>query len=306
MRRIAEQLGRSTSTISREVNRNHGRVKYRAALADEQAWRQAQRPKLCRLAVNQLLQKVVAGKLKDQWSPQQVSGWLKREYPDDETMRVSHETIYRSLFIQARGVLKKELLAHLRSRRIMRRGKPSSTQGQPRGQIVDAISIRERPAEVADRAIPGHWEGDLLTGGKNTHIATLVERQSRFVMLVRVDGKDSDSVVTALVREVKRLPDGLMSSLTWDRGTELAQHKRFTVATDVNVYFCDPRSPWQRGSNENTNGLLRQYFPHGADLSAYSQDDLDAVALKLNTRPRKTLGYQTPGAKFIQSVALTS
>jgi IS30 family transposase len=306
MRRIAEQLGRSTSTISREVNRNHGRVKYRAALADEQAWRQAQRPKLCRLAVNQLLQKVVAEKLKDQWSPQQVSGWLKREYPDDETMRVSHETIYRSLFIQARGVLKKELLAHLRSRRIMRRGKPSSTQGQPRGQIVDAISIRERPAEVANRAIPGHWEGDLLTGGKNTHIATLVERQSRFVMLVRVDGKDSDSVVTALVREVKRLPDGLMSSLTWDRGTELAQHKRFTVATDVNVYFCDPRSPWQRGSNENTNGLLRQYFPNGADLSAYSQDDLDAVALKLNTRPRKTLGYQTPGAKFIQSVALTS
>ena len=227
------------------------------------------------------------------------------EYPDDGTMRVSHETLYRSLFIQARGVLKKELLAHLRSRRIMRRGKTSSTQGQPRGQIVDAISIRERPVEAADRAIPGHWEGDLLADSNNTHIATLVERQSRFVMLVRVDGKDSDSVVTALVREVKRLPDGLMSSLTWDRGTELAQYKRFTVATDVNVYFCDPRSPWQRGSNENTNGLLRQYFPNGKDLSIYSQEDLDAVALKLNIRPRKTLGYQTPRAKFMQRVALT-
>ena len=306
MRRIAGELGRSTSTITREVCRNLGRIRYRATDADERAWRQARRPKACRLAVNQPLQNVVAEKLRNQWSPQQVSGWLKVEYPDDETMRVSHETIYRSLFIQARGVLKKELLAHLRSRRIMRRGRTSSTQGQPRGQIVDAISIRERPLEVADRAIPGHWEGDLLTGGKNTHIATLVERQSRFVMLVRVDGKDSDSVVTALVREVKRLPDGLMSSLTWDRGTELAQHKRFTVATEVNVYFCDPRSPWQRGSNENTNGLLRQYFPNGADLSVYSQDDLDAVALKLNTRPRKTLGYQTPRAKFIQGVALTN
>jgi IS30 family transposase len=305
MRRIAEQLGRSTSTISREIRRNHGRIKYRAADADEWAWRRAERPKPCRLAINQHLQKVVAEKLGNQWSPQQVSGWLKLEYPADETMRVSHETIYRSLFIQARGVLKKELLAHLRSKRIMRRGKTSSTQGQPRGQIVDATSIRERPVEVADRAIPGHWEGDLLTGGKNTHIATLVERQSRYVVLVRVDGKDSDSVVTALVRQVKRLPDGLMSSLTWDRGTERAQHKRFTVATDVNVYFCDPRSPWQRGSNENTNGLLRQYFPSGADLSVYSQDDLDAVALKLNTRPRKTLGYQTPRAKFIQGVALT-
>lgn len=306
MRRIAAQLGRSTSTISREICRNHGRIKYRAADADERASRRARRPKPCRLGVNRLLQKIVARKLSKQWSPQQVSGWLKVEYPDDEMMRVSHETIYRSLFVQSRGVLKKELLSHLRSRRIMRRGKTSSTQGQPRGQIIDAVSIRERPAEVADRAIPGHWEGDLLSGAKNTHIATLVERQSRFVMLVRVDGKDSESVVSALVREVKRLPAGLMSSLTWDRGTELAQHKRFTVATDVNVYFCDPRSPWQRGSNENTNGLLRQYFPNGTDLSVYSQGDLDAVALKLNTRPRKTLGYQTPSAKFIQSVALTS
>jgi len=306
MRKIAKQIGRSASTISREVSRNHGRRKYRATNADERAWRQASRPKPCLLAANRSLQIVVAEKLDDHWSPQQVSGWLKVQYFDDRTMRVSHETIYRSLFIQARGVLKKELISRLRSKRIMRRGKTATTQGQPRGQIVDAVSIRERPAEVEERAIPGHWEGDLLSGSNNTHIATLVERQSRFVLLVHVDGKDSDSVVSALVRQVNRLPDGLMSSLTWDRGTELAQHKRFTVATDVNVYFCDPRSPWQRGSNENTNGLLRQYFPNGVDLSVYSQDDLDAVALKLNTRPRKTLGFMTPGAKLAESVALTN
>ena len=304
MRKIAERLGRSPSTISREIGRNHGWQKYRATDADERAWQQALRPKPCLLAANKSLRIVVAKKLADNWSPQQVSGWLKVEYLDDRAMRVSHETIYKSLFIQARGVLKKELISHLRSRRIMRRGKTSTTQGQPRGQIVDAVSIRERPAEVEERAIPGHWEGDLLSGGKNTHIASLVERQSRFVMLVHVAGKDSENVVGALVRQVKRLPEGLMSSLTWDRGTELAHHKRFTVATDVNVYFCDPQSPWQRGSNENTNGLLRQYFPKGADLSAYSQADLDAVALKLNTRPRKTLGFMTPAAKFADSVAL--
>jgi IS30 family transposase len=304
MRKIAERLGRSPSTISREIGRNHGWQKYRATDADERAWQQALRPKPCLLAANKSLRIVVAKKLADHWSPQQVSGWLKVEYLDDRAMRVSHETIYKSLFIQARGVLKKELISHLRSRRIMRRGKTSTTQGQPRGQIVDAVSIRERPAEVEERAIPGHWEGDLLSGGKNTHIASLVERQSRFVMLVHVAGKDSENVVGALVRQVKRLPEGLMSSLTWDRGTELAHHKRFTVATDVNVYFCDPQSPWQRGSNENTNGLLRQYFPKGADLSAYSQADLDAVALKLNTRPRKTLGFMTPAAKFADSVAL--
>jgi IS30 family transposase len=306
MRKIAELLGRSPSTISREVNRNHGRRRYRAADADERAWRQASRPKPCLLAANNSLQTVVAKKLDDHWSPQQVSGWLKVEYLDDRAMRVSHETIYKSLFVQARGVLKKELISRLRSKRMMRRGKTSTTQGQPRGQIVDAVSIRERPAEVEDRAIPGHWEGDLLAGGKNTHIATLVERRSRFVLLVQIDGKDSENVVSALVRQVRRLPDGLMSSLTWDRGTELAHHKRFTVATDVNVYFCDPRSPWQRGSNENTNGLLRQYFPKGADLSIYSQSDLDTVALKLNMRPRKTLGFMTPGARLAQSVALTA
>jgi IS30 family transposase len=248
---------------------------------------------------------IVEQKLNDNWSPQQISGWLKVKYVNDEPMRVSHETIYKSLFVQARGVLRKELIARLRTRRLMRRGKTSTTRGQPRGQIVDAVSIRERPSEVEDRAIPGHWEGDLLAGGKNSHIATLVERQSRFVVLVQVPGKDTESVVNALVRQVQHLPAGLMSSLTWDRGTELADHKRFTVATDVSVYFCDPQSPWQRGSNENTNGLLRQYFPKGADLSGYSQHDLNAVARQLNTRPRKTLGFITPAAKLAATVALT-
>jgi IS30 family transposase len=248
---------------------------------------------------------LVAEKLHEQWSPQQVAGWLKTMHGDDSTMRVSHETIYKSLFIQARGVLKKELLAGLRSKRLMRRARTATRHGQPRGQIVDAVSIRQRPAEIEDRAVPGHWEGDLLSGGKNTHIATLVERHSRFLMLVHVAGKDSDSVVRALTRQVQQLPQGLMSSLTWDRGMELAEHKRFTIATDALVYFCDPRSPWQRGSNENTNGLLRQYFPKGADLSGYSQADLDAVALKLNTRPRKTLGFRTPGATLTIAVAPT-
>ena len=301
---IANRLGRSPSTISREVRRNGGRKRYRATRADERAWQQSLRPKACLLAVNKSLQELVAEKLQNQWSPEQISGWLKAEYRDDRTMRVSHETIYKSLFIQARGVLRKELTRHLRSRRVMRRGKTASTAGQPRGQIIDAVSIRDRPAEIEDRAVPGHWEGDLLAGGKNTHIATLVERQSRFVLLVHVKGKDSDSVVKALVRQVQQLPQGLMASLTWDRGMELAQHKRFSVATDVDVYFCDPQSPWQRGSNENTNGLLRQYFPKGSDLSAYSQSDLDAVALRLNTRPRKTLGFQTPGATLAKAVAL--
>jgi IS30 family transposase len=305
LRKIAAQLGRAPSTISREISRNSGPRKYRATNADERAWRSACRPKPCRLAINPALQMVVTQKLNDNWSPQQISGWLKVEYLDDEPMRVSHETIYKSLFVQARGVLRRELISRLRTRRLMRRGKASTTRGQPRGQIVDAISIRERPAEVEDRAIPGHWEGDLLAGGKNSHIATLVERQSRFVVLVQVPGKDTESVIDALVRQVKHLSAGLMSSLTWDRGTELADHKRFTVATNVNVYFCDPQSPWQRGSNENTNGLLRQYFPKGADLTGYSQGDLDAVALQLNSRPRKTLGFITPAAKLAETVAST-
>lgn len=304
-RQIAQGLGRAPSTISREVARNGGRTKYRALRADERAWAAAIRPKPCRLALNGDLRDLIAARLQEQWSPQQISGWLKAAYPGEMAMQVSHETIYKSLFIQARGVLKKELPKHLRSRRIMRRGKTASTSGQTRGQIIDAISIRDRPAEIEDRAVPGHWEGDLLSGSKNSHIATIVERSSRFVMLVKLDGKDSDTVVGALIRQVRQLPDGLMASLTWDRGTQLAYHRKFTVATDVSVYFCDPQSPWQRGSNENTNGLLRQYYPRGTDLSAHSQDDLDQVALRLNTRPRKTLGYKTPADTLNQTVALT-
>jgi IS30 family transposase len=248
---------------------------------------------------------MVASKLREDWSPQQISGWLKREYPDDEAMRVSHETIYRTLFVQARGALKRELLAHLRSRRMMRKSRRATTAGQQRGQIKDAVSIRERPPEAEDRAVPGHyWEGDLLSGSHNTHVATLVERSSRFVMLVRVTGKDTESVVAALSEQIRRLPRTMIDTLTWDRGTEMAAHKKFTVATDVAVYFCDPKSPWQRATSENTNRLLRQYLPRKSDLSVYDQDDLDLIALKLNTRPRKTLGYDTPAATLAQTVAL--
>jgi IS30 family transposase len=304
-RSIAVQIGRAPSSVCREVGRNGGRRQYRATGAEAMAWQRSVRPKRCALASRDELRSLVAEKLQSRWSPQQISGWLTSRYGDDRTMRVSHETIYKSLFIQARGVLKKELMVHLRSRRIMRRAKTATTEGQPRGRIIDAISIRDRPAEVEDRAVPGHWEGDLLSGGKNSHIATLVERQTRYVMLVRVPGKDTASVISALVRQVKQLPSGLMASLTWDRGMELAHHRQFTIATDVDVYFCDPQSPWQRGSNENTNGLLRQYFPKGADLSGYSQDDLDAIALQLNTRPRKTLGFQTPADMLERTVALT-
>lgn len=303
VRQIAITIRRSPSTVSREIERHGGRNKYRASDADLQAWDQARRPKQCRLASYGKLKWAVANKLKLDWSPEQISGWLKLEFPDDERMRVSHETIYRSLFIQARGVLKKELIAHLRSRRMMRRSKSASTEGQPRGRIVDGVSIRERPAEIEDRAIPGHWEGDLITGSKNTHIATLVERHSRFTMLVKVSGKDTISVVTALTKQVRKLPIELRRSLTWDRGMEMARHKEFTVATDVKVYFCDPQSPWQRGTNENTNRLLRQYFPKGTDLSGYSQSDLNKVALRLNQRPRKTLGFYTPADKLQASVA---
>ena len=265
----------------------------------------ARRPKRCLLSVNDRLRELVAEKLKADWSPEQISGWLERKYPSDEAMYVSHETIYRTLFVQARGALKRELLAHLRSRRLMRRGRHASTRGQPRGQIKEAISIRERPPEVEDRAVPGHWEGDLLSGSRNTHIATLVERSSRFVMLVQVRGKDTESVVAALGEQIRRLPSTMMATLTWDRGPEMAAHKKFTVATDVAVYFCDPKSPWQRGTSENTNRLLRQYLPRKTDLSVYDQADLDLIALKLNTRPRKSLGYSTPAATLDRTVALT-
>ena len=265
----------------------------------------ARRPKCCRLASNLRLRRVVAGKLRLKWSPEQISGWLKREYALLGNMQISHETIYRTLFIQARGALNKDLIAHLRTRRMMRRSKKASTRDQPRGRIVDAVSISERPAEIEDRAVPGHWEGDLISGSNNTHIATLVERQSRFTMLVKLNGKDTDTVVRALISQVKRLPSAVRLSLTWDRGMELARHKEFSIATDVEVYFCDPQSPWQRGTNENTNRLLRQYFPRKTDLSPFSQADLNRVALQLNQRPRKTLGFVSPAERFSEGVALT-
>ncbi len=300
IRQIAAGIDRSPSTISREISRHGGRKRYRAIDADVNAWSRALRPKPCLLAQNGRLRRIVALKLSLEWSPEQISGWLKRTHPDDKTMRVSHETIYRSLFIQARGVLKKELTKHLRSKRVMRRSKNASTKGQPRGQIIDGISIQQRPTAVENRAIPGHWEGDLIAGSKNTHIATLVERHSRFTMLVKVKGKDTETVVTALSNKITKLPRELRKSLTWDRGMELAQHKKLTIATDVQVYFCDPQSPWQRGTNENTNRLLRQYFPKKTDLSVYSQLNLNRVALRLNQRPRKTLGFSTPADKLGQ------
>lgn len=305
MRKIAFSLQRAPSTVSREVGRHRGRERYRAAEADQRAWDRARRPKPCRLAVRRRLQKIVAKKLSANWSPEQISGWLKRRYPGDSEMQISHETLYRSLFVQARGVLKKELIGHLRTRRVIRRSKKSRSRGQGCGQIVDAVSIRERPAEVEDRAVPGHWEGDLLAGSHNTHIATLVERQSRFALLVKVNSKDTETVVRALTRQVRRLPAELRKSLTWDRGLEMAAHKAFSIATDVQVYFCDPQSPWQRGTNENTNRLLRQYFPKSTDLSACSQADLNRTARQLNQRPRKTLGFRSPAEVLNESVALT-
>jgi IS30 family transposase len=305
IREIARRMERAASTVSREVRRHGGRPPYRAHDADCQAWVLALRPKRCLLAMNRKLRDSVASKLSLEWSPEQISGWLKTEYPKDERMRVSHETIYRSLFIQARGVLKQELLGHLRSKRRIRRSQHSRIYKDSRGRIADAISIRERPAEVEDRAVPGHWEGDLLSGGKNSYIATLVERHSRFLMLIKVPGKKTAVVVAALSKHVRKLPATLRRSLTWDRGLEMAKHKEFTLATDVQVYFCDPQSPWQRGTNENTNLLLRQYFPRGTDLSVHSQAHLDQIAIRLNQRPRKTLGFQTPASKLQASVAST-
>ena len=303
MRAIASRLGRSASTVSREINRNGGYACYRASLAEEVARRRALRPKACKLAGRPYLVREVTRKLQGQWSPEQIAGWLKRRYPDDERYHVSHETIYKSLFIQARGVLKKELLSCLRSQRKMRRSRHASRKGKGLGKIVDAVSIRERPASVEDRAVPGHWEGDLLAGSKNSHIATLVERHSRYVMLARVSDGRTDTVIRALIKQSRKLPSELYKSLTWDRGSEMADHKRFTLATDIKVYFCDPHNPWQRGSNENTNGLLRQYFPKGTDLSVHSQAKLNAVARRLNERPRKTLDYETPAERFNACVA---
>jgi len=304
-RSIATHLGRAPSSVSREVARHGGRAQYRASRADDRAWQLALRPKACLLARDRALCDIVASKLALEWSPEQISGWLRDEFPHDSSLRVSHETIYRSLFIQARGVLKKELTNHLRSGRRLRRAVKTDTPGERRGKIADAVSIRQRPADVEDRAIPGHWEGDLLSGSKNSHIVTLVERQSRFTSLIKVPNKETATVVAALTRQIRKLPAALRRSLTWDRGHEMAQHRAFTVATNVNVYFCDPHSPWQRGTNENTNRLLRQYLPHGTDLSRYSQSDLDAIALRLNQRPRETLGFKTPAYRLQASVAPT-
>jgi len=306
IRAIARALNRAPSTISREINRNGGLLSYRASQADKAAWDRAHRPKTCKLIQNRLLARIVARKLQLAWSPQQVAGWLKRTYPDDENSQVSHETIYRTLFIQTRGALKKELLQHLRRTRVMRRSRHHTQKTPDHGQITEAVSISERPASVEDRAVPGHWEGDLIIGSKKSQIATLVERNTRYVLLAKVDGKDSKTVVDALIKQSHKLPRELYKSLTWDRGAEMAQHKRFTMATDIKVYFCDPSSPWQRGSNENTNGLLRQYFPKGMDLSGVSQAKLNAVARRLNERPRKTLDFETPAERFARCVASTS
>jgi len=304
MRSIATQLGRPPSTISREIGRNGGRYDYRATRADEAAWHLARRPKRCKLAMNKRLCYQVANKLALRWSPQQIAGWLKITYSDKLEMRVSHETIYRSLYIQARGVLKKELMLHLRTRRKLRRVKKA--KNEQRGQIPNAVSISERPSEVEDRAVPGHWEGDLIIGCNNSCIATLVERHTRYVMLAKVRDRTTNEVVSALIKQAHQLPKQLYLSLTWDRGSELKSHQKFTLATDVDVYFCDPSSPWQRGSNENTNGLLRQYFPKKTDLSVHSQRELDRVARELNERPRKTLDYETPAARFNMCVASTN
>ena len=303
MREMARNLGRSASTISREIGRNGGLHTYRAQAADAATWTRASRPKPCKLGSSPKLRRAVARKLRQRWAPQQISRWLKKEHPDDRRMNVSHETIYQTLFVQARGVFRKELTEHLRRSGYIRRAR--KLQGAQRGGIVDAISIAERPAEAEDRAVPGHWEGDLLAGGRNTYIATLVERRSRFVILVKVDTKDSLAFAAALARKIRRLPSELKRSLTWDRGTEMAAHKKFTVATDVKVYFCDPRSPWQRGSNENTNGLLRQYFAKDDDLSVYSQKHLNKVAAQLNGRPRETLNWENPATVLAASVAPT-
>lgn len=306
IRSIAAMLKRAVSTISREIKRNGGTRLYRAVKADKRAWAEALRPKPCKLVLDAKLRKAVIIKLERHWSPQQISGWLKRTYPECEDMHISHETLYKSLYIQARGALKKELLLYLRSQRRVRRSRYAKQKSDKRGQIKDAISISERPAEVADRAVPGHWEGDLIAGSNWSFIATLVERHSRYVMLVKVPNKETLTVVNALIKHSKKLPAELYKSLTWDRGKELADHKRFTLKTNIDVYFCDPQSPWQRGSNENTNRLLRQYFPKGTDLSVHSQAKLNAVARQLNERPRKTLEYETPAERFGQCVAATS
>ena len=305
MRTIAADLGRAPSTISREVARNGGVNGYRATQADQHTWDRARRPKPCKLVLNWPLCHQVEAKLQRKWSPQQIAGWLKWEYPGDDWNQVSHETIYRSLFIQARGALKKELQQYLRSKRHIRRSRRSTLKDDGLGGIPGAVSIRERPADIEDRAVPGHWEGDLIEGSNKTCVATLVERHSRYVMLAKIDRKDAETVIDALIKQASKLPTELYKSLTWDRGTEMTGHRRFTLETNIKVYICDPKSPWQRGSNENTNRLLREYLPKYTDLSVYSQKELDWIARELNERPRKTLDYETPAARFNACVAAT-
>ncbi len=306
MRQIARRLSRAASTVSREIRRNGGGSAYRATEAEERAWGRARRPRRCRLSCNPKLQQLVEEQLRLHWSPEQIAGWLKRTYPGSESLYVSHETIYRGLYVQPGGALKKGLTRHLFSRRSIRRSRHATRKGHSKGQIADMVSIHERPILIEYRTVPGHWEGDLIAGSRNSHIVTLVERYSRYLVLLKVSGKDTATVVSALIEQAKKLPTELYQSLTWDRGREMADHKRFTLATNIAVYFCDPQSPWQRGSNENTNGLLRRYFPKGTDLSVHSQQDLDQAARRLNQRPRKTLEFETPAERFDACVALTA
>ena len=303
LRSIAGALGRAPSTVCREVRRNDGPTRYRACVAERTAWRRGRRPKAAKLAICQRLRDVVEAKLELRWSPQQIASWLPSRYPADLEMRVSHETIYLALYVQGRGALRRELHHALRSGRALRRAKKSLPNGQ--GKIPNMVLISERPAEVEDRAVPGHWEGDLIMGSRKTCIGTLVERTSRYVMLLKLEKNTAEQVRTAMSAKILSLPAELRRSVTWDRGTEMSQHLQFTVDTGVHVYFCDPKSPWQRGTNEYTNGLLRQYFPKGTDLSAHSPAALDAVARELNERPRQTLGWMTPLERLAQLVAMT-
>ena len=298
IRGIAQSLNRSPSTISREIKRNGGITKYRAISADRQTWIRAKRPKKSKLQSNIALNDIITDKLSNKWSPEQISGYLKRTYPTDTHMHISHESIYKTLYIQSRGHLKKELLKHLRTQRVMRQSKHFNTKGNARGGIIDAVSIHDRPKDVDERTIPGHWEGDLICGSNKSYVATLVERTSRFTMLVKLNGNDSTTVVSAITNKIIELPTQLKISLTWDRGMELAKHKKFTIDTEIKVYFCDPQSPWQRGTHENTNRLLRQYMPKKTDLSVYEQSDLDQIAKELNERPRKTLNFLSPADKL--------
>jgi len=306
MRGIARALSRAASTVSREIGRNGGAGVYRATEAEERAWGRARRPRRCRLSRSPELRRLVEDQLRRDWSPEQIAGWLKRNYPQDESYRASHETIYRGLYVQPGGALEKGLTLHLLSRRSIRRSRHATRKGHGKGQIAGLVSIRERPLVIEARAVPGHWEGDLVMGSGGSCFVTLVERHSRYLVIIRVANRKSETVLSALIEQAKKMPAELYKSLTWDRGLEMTNHQRFTSETNIAVYFCDPQSPWQRGTNENTNGLLRRYFPKGTDLSLHSQQDLDQAARRLNERPRKTLGFETPAERFNACVALTS